>query len=363
MTSTTNTSFNIGVKAPRKQHANRASHWPRWILTGLSNFVFSTGTGSFGVGNLVSRGPAPGRMRLANTSNSITAANLVVGDSNQSGGNNGGAGSTLFLGAGSNVLNVNTINVGFTKSTGSIQFQSGSGSVTIGGEAGGAATTNIVVGRGSSATDTGTTRTFLLAGHTANIQAGTVQIGVLAGATGGTTTGQMTFDTGTFNVSSLQLAVSSSGSAPNGRQRHLLHHVDAALRRTPRRPVSSMSPPSSSSPIAPTPPAETLPAHSLSTAARLTRPSTLLDPSTQGTAAIPRWNLSRRHAHDMERATPLALACFTDHQCSIPRRVGRRRRFQTLRRRRRQRKRWFDHEMTAGIALVLAGSNTYTGGT
>ena len=212
ITSTTNASFNIGVGAGSNTPGGQPT--ANLDMSGLANFVFSTGTGSFGVGNLVTRSSST--LTLANASNTITAATVGVGDSNQPGGNNGGAGSNLLLGAGTNVINANTINVGFTKSTGTFQFAGGTGSVTINGEGGPTTTANIVVGRGSSATDTGTARQFLLAGHLATVQAGTVQVGVLAGATGGTTAANMTFDTGTFNVTNLQLANDASGTAGNG---------------------------------------------------------------------------------------------------------------------------------------------------
>jgi fibronectin-binding autotransporter adhesin len=212
ITSTTNTSFNVGVGAGTNTPSGRPV--ATVDMSGLANFVFSTGTGSFGVGNLVTRSSST--LKLANTSNSITAATVGVGDSNQPGGNNNGLGSTLDLGAGTNTINANTINVGFTKTSGNVQFLTTTGSVAIAGEAGGASTANITVGRASSSTDTNTASQFLLAGHTANVQAGTVQVGVLAGATGGTPAGNMTFDTGTFTVNSLQLGVDSSGTAPNG---------------------------------------------------------------------------------------------------------------------------------------------------
>jgi fibronectin-binding autotransporter adhesin len=223
VTSTTNTSFNVGVG----NNANSLGGTPLATMdmsgsttssTGLANFIFSTGTGSFGVGNLVTRSSS--LLYLANTSNSITAATVGVGDSNQSsGGNNANLGSILYLGAGTNVINANTINVGLTKSLAAIQFWAGTGSVTIGGEAGGASTANITIGRATVGTySAATTRLpqsqILLAGHTANIQAGTVVIGAVAGATGGPPKGLVTFDTGNFTVDSLQLAVDSGGSPP-----------------------------------------------------------------------------------------------------------------------------------------------------
>jgi autotransporter-associated beta strand protein len=214
VTTATNASFNVGLGS-----GNNNFGQPQHTLdmTGLSNFVYSTGatgTGIFGVGNLVTRPTSTAR--LANTSNSITAASVVIGDSNQSGGNNSGGSSTLFLGAGANVLNANTFTIGNTKGNGAMSFQTTTGSVNIAGQAGGTSRANMTIGRGSSATDTNTARQVQLAGHTANVQANNVILGHLNGATGGTTAGVITFDTGTFDVNNLTLGLDQSGSAGNG---------------------------------------------------------------------------------------------------------------------------------------------------
>jgi hypothetical protein len=105
-------------------------------MTGLSNFSFTTTTGTFSVGWLVTRPNAT--VRLANTSNTITAALLGIANSGVGNGmDNAGNGGNLFLGSGTNVIHANGISIGFGKATGNIQFSSGTnGSVTITGEAG-----------------------------------------------------------------------------------------------------------------------------------------------------------------------------------------------------------------------------------
>jgi autotransporter-associated beta strand protein len=56
-----------------------------------------------------------------------------------------------------------------------------------------------------------------LAGHTANVQGGTLIVGSLQGATGSAANNLVTFDTGTFDVNNLQLGVNGSGaSGTNG---------------------------------------------------------------------------------------------------------------------------------------------------
>ena len=208
-----NGTFNLGIGAGTNTPTGR----PNVILnlSGLSSFTYNNPTGTFGVGNLVTR--ATSTLDLASVSNSITAATIVVGDSNQAGGNNGGGNNVLALGNGTNTLAADNINIGFTKALGCITFQStSSGSLTITGSAGGASTANITVGRGSSATDTTTARTMNLSNHTVNIQANNVIVGLLANATAGTTAGSINFDTGTFNVANLSLGAGTSGTEPNG---------------------------------------------------------------------------------------------------------------------------------------------------
>jgi autotransporter-associated beta strand protein len=207
----TNFSFNIGVG--NNNNGVQGRNLALLDMSTLANFSFVTGTGTFGVGNLVTRPSAT--VQLANTLNTITSNGIVVGDSNQSSaGDNNGNGCNLLLGAGSNVINANVINIGFTKTAGTLSFLGSTGSVLINGETGG--TTNIVVGRGTAGTDTGNASQFLLAGHQATVQAATVQVGVLAGSTAGNPAGNLSFDTGVFNVGSLQLANYTSGSATAG---------------------------------------------------------------------------------------------------------------------------------------------------
>ena len=71
-------------------------------MSGLADFVFSTGSGEFDVGN---GRTGQGTVNLANVSNSITAATVRVGDSTDGAASgNAGSFSTLSLGAGTNVV-------------------------------------------------------------------------------------------------------------------------------------------------------------------------------------------------------------------------------------------------------------------
>ena len=183
---------------------------------GLNSFSYTATTGELRVGG----GNVRATLTLANTSNTITAAGMRAGDSNVSGGGNNNAGrSSIHLGGGTNVLNVNSIILGEGKSGGTLDFgpTAGSGTLTIAGEAGGASTASLQIGSSSSGTGSGDESQLFLAGHTVTVQAGNVVVGRLAGATGGNSArGNITFDTGTFSANSLQLGVNSGGSAANG---------------------------------------------------------------------------------------------------------------------------------------------------
>ncbi len=157
-------------------------------------------------------------MTLANTTNTITAAAVRIGDSAVSGAGNNNAGrSILHLGAGANVINTAALVIGETKSGGTLDFAGSTGTLTVAGQTGGTSTANIQVGSSSNATGSGDMSMLLLDGHDVTVQGGNVVIGRLAGGTGGNSgRGVVTFDTGTFNANSLQLGVSSSGTAGNG---------------------------------------------------------------------------------------------------------------------------------------------------
>jgi autotransporter-associated beta strand protein len=210
-----NTTGNFAVGLPRLNADTGNDPFTTVDLSALKSFTFDAGTSA---GELrVGGGNSRGILLLANASNAITAAIVHVSNSavtSGAGGNNNGGVSRLGLGSGTNVINADTVNVGGGKSAGIFDFQSSTGTVMLAGRAGGLV--NITLGNQNSATGSNTVTQFALAGHTANVQAGTVVVGRLGGATGGTGAAAITFDTGEFNVASLQLAVNASGTAPNG---------------------------------------------------------------------------------------------------------------------------------------------------
>jgi autotransporter-associated beta strand protein len=199
--------FTVGV--PRSNTPTNGDPAATLDLTGLNSFTYTATTGELRVGG----GNVVGTLRLASTSNTITAAQVRIGDTGTGGGNNNAGDSTLTLGLGTNVIHANSINIGAVKSSGIFNFQSGTASLTITGSTN--ANADITIGSASSATQSGHISFMSLAGHETNIQAGTVILGRMMGsASGGQGNGQVTFDTGTFNIVNLQMAVHSAGTAP-----------------------------------------------------------------------------------------------------------------------------------------------------
>ena len=181
-------------------------------LSGLKTFKMISTAGTFGAAISTQ---ANGTVNLANSggatsSNLINALNISLGSTTS----NAGTG-TLNLGGGTNTLEATTFNVGTGKGTGIIQFAGGGGSVNITG-LNGTGTANFLIGRDTSSTSSSSISMLAFAGHTATVAAGSITLGAEAGNSGGTGIGNITFDTGTFNVVDLLMAIDSSGTSTNG---------------------------------------------------------------------------------------------------------------------------------------------------
>ena len=118
--SVTGGTIQIGVAQTTVNAANNDQ--PTLDLTALTGvgqtFAFSANVPTFNIGQGSDTG---GIVLLSNTSNNIIATTLEVGDS---AGNNQGSNSTLTLGTGTNVIQADTINLAFSKATGTINFAS-----------------------------------------------------------------------------------------------------------------------------------------------------------------------------------------------------------------------------------------------
>ncbi|NCX98890.1 MAG: hypothetical protein EBX35_10045, partial [Planctomycetia bacterium] len=208
--SLTGTTVTIGTN----QAATNAAYWNDATLdvTGLSNFTTNVTTFNVGVGTTTQ---GPGTLLLSNTANTLVATTLTAGDTV---GNNGRGTGRIQLGAGTNIIQVDTLNIGRSKNSGPgvVEFlakNAGSpGTVTITNKAGTGAA-NITVGdNNGTATAGGATGTLDLRGHVANVTAGTLLAGRNnMGSTGtGSVTSDVFFDAGTFTVNTITMAQKSA---------------------------------------------------------------------------------------------------------------------------------------------------------
>jgi autotransporter-associated beta strand protein len=135
--------------------------------------------------------------------------------------------SSLILGTGTNLLQVDTLTIGSGKNnsgmgTGMVKFASqtagSAGSVTISNKAGTGAAT-IVIGEtasGETTSGAGGTGTLDLRGHVATVSSDIVRIGRNAmGSNSGSTDGKLYFDAGTFTVTTLNIAPKINGGTGN----------------------------------------------------------------------------------------------------------------------------------------------------
>lgn len=183
-------------------------------MAGLSNFIYDNAAGSFYVGGMAN--PANAVVTLAGT-NVITAATFGVA-SNSSLSDNGHPG-TVHLGQ-TNTINANSIQIGGTAGSGTLDFTTGltAPTLTIRGT-GGTSTDRAAVVVGSSGGFIATTNTFNM-GTTGVLDAkvSTLVIGenTRASANPPLVTGIFTMGTGTLDATSITLGKNIAGSSGTG---------------------------------------------------------------------------------------------------------------------------------------------------
>lgn len=180
-------------------------------MSGTGNFTSGSPTATFWIGasNVTSEAVT---LTLADGTNTITAAGVDIGDSYHANGNP----CVLNLGAGSNLINANFIGLGSGKSAGTLQFTNTTGGLTIRGSTGGSSrATRVIVSDQESGTATSNPSKMSLAGHPVNVMIGALTIGEEAGSSGGgeSSPNSVSFDNGTFDVTSINMGFYSSGSA------------------------------------------------------------------------------------------------------------------------------------------------------
>jgi fibronectin-binding autotransporter adhesin len=152
---------------------------------------------------------------LSLASNSVI--NVATLNIEATAGNNGRAG-TLNLGAITNTIYASAINISTGKGgTTKIQFgvNAPDGTVAIGGTSGGSARATMLLGNATSGSAVCNGQ-LLLAGHLASVMAGPMTLGGVGGSTGNGNAGTVTFDNGTFDVTSIVMGSSTSAHSSSG---------------------------------------------------------------------------------------------------------------------------------------------------
>ena len=203
------------------QAAVNAAYSSRGTLDISGLAAFSTNVSNFYMGALGNNTHGPGDAILSNTSNTILATTLTVGDT---GSNNGNGTSTLTLGTGANLIQADTIRIGRNKGSGPgiVKFASqtagSSGTVAVGGKSGNSRSNIDIANQLANATAVGAIGTLDLRGHPAMVSAGTVTIGsAAAGSNTGSPNGTLAFDAGSFDVNTLILAPKSGAGTGTSR--------------------------------------------------------------------------------------------------------------------------------------------------
>lgn len=189
-------------------------------MSGLTTFYANLGTGLFRVGSPTNSGSANGggSTVILATNSTIQAATMLLGSPDGSVNGGSGAVQSLKLGSGTNVINVDTINLGGIgtgdgRSNGNLSFNGASGTLKIRSQAdpvNGRA--NLTIGVVNMNTGVGQIENlFDTTGHSSDLRFGSMQIASRTmGA--GMTTAQFQFDSGTLNVNDL-IVGTRSGTA------------------------------------------------------------------------------------------------------------------------------------------------------
>ncbi|MEZ0263548.1 MAG: autotransporter-associated beta strand repeat-containing protein, partial [Phycisphaerae bacterium] len=212
--SVTGTTVNISVN----QAVTNAAYFSQATLdlTGLTG-GFTANVTDFNVG-VGGNSQGPGTLKLSNTTNTLIATTLRVGDT---GSNNGKGQGTLTLGTGVNIIQADNIHIGRGKNSGpgfvsfASQVAGSPGTVKIRNKAGtgaGAITVGNINGVGTAG---GAVGTLDLRGHVVDVLASTLLIGQNNGTSTGNVSGTVSFDAGTFTVATLTMAPKTAAGVAN----------------------------------------------------------------------------------------------------------------------------------------------------
>ncbi len=177
-------------------------------LSGLSSFYANLGTGTFRVGDATNSGGGAGTggggSALILATDSTILATTITSDSPTD-----NVTQVIKLGSGTNVLWANTITIGLSsnRGDGTLDFNTGTGTLQIRNLAGtGRATMNVA--NGASTSGAAGFGTVDFTGHSADLLLGTLTVGGRSAGSGatGNATGTFSFDTGTLDASTVVIA-------------------------------------------------------------------------------------------------------------------------------------------------------------
>ena len=186
-------------------------------LSGLSYFIYNASSSTFGVGNIGGRGI--GMLNLAAVSNNITAGTVAIMTSSASSSVSGST-TTTTLGAGTNIINANTINIAATRASGTLKFPTGSttGGLRVRGTAGtDASRATMVVGNRSSGGTSGTaTGTLSLNDNSVDMKISTLTLGQCNQVSPVAGTGTLQFNQGTVDATTINMAINTTNGSASG---------------------------------------------------------------------------------------------------------------------------------------------------
>jgi fibronectin-binding autotransporter adhesin len=202
----TGTTFNVGSTIGSTNNASRST----LDLSGLANLTASLSGALTIQPTGDNTGTAASRFILAATSNAITVPSVLIGNSST------GAVQTLRLGAGTNVVNTNLINLGSgSRDTGVLDFAGPTGSLTLRNLAGTGRVGNVNLGRqATEGTGYTTANVVDFSGHSADVAIGTLAMSL--GAKTAANTNDFLFDQGTLDILTVNMAVTKgAGTSVN----------------------------------------------------------------------------------------------------------------------------------------------------
>ena len=208
--SPTNSNFQLGNSV-----ADSISNAATLDMSGLGTFIANLGTGTFRIGdptNLNGGGLSANGSSLILATASTIIATTITSDSPTS-----AAVQSIKLGSGTNVLNATTITIGgaSNRGTGTLDFNTITGTVNIRALNGsGRATMNVQ--NGNTGTGANLVGTVDFRGHNADLYLAILAVGGRSAATTASGTGTFSFDAGTLDATTVNIAARTGTTSTTG---------------------------------------------------------------------------------------------------------------------------------------------------